>query len=168
MVQQVATLQDLSEHLNADYFKYDRFGNRSRFAYIKAKQLTRQPNRRTTSAVKKKLQHMIGALSIIYDWTSHTWSDKGGGISALSPTDYYFDMTLAKNEFMFFVYIHSGKTLSLNRHQQIWCTYAHNMNVPVFHWTTDSIQSIHDLLTHAQPTLEIAERIFPPPEIKLI
>ena len=168
MVQQITTLHDLSEQLTIDYFLDDRFNSRARLAYVKAKQLTKPYNSRVTSAAKKRIQYVAGSLSIINGWSSHTWADKGHGLAGQSPTDYYFDMTLAKNKFMFFVYIHSGKVVSLNRPQQIWCAYAQDMDIPVFHWTIDSIQSIHNLLTLIQPTLEVAERIFPPPEIKLI
>ena len=146
MVMQAHTLRELADVVSEEYFINDKYGGDSVRAYIRAKQLSDNGNHRTVTATRRKLQHIIGSLALIEGWIAHTWRDTGGGIAGQSPTDYYFDMTLAKHECMFFVYIHGGKGVTLNVQQRQWCLYAREMGIPVQHWTIHNITPIYRLL----------------------
>lgn len=125
--------------------------------YRKTKTLTTGFNTRKITPTKRRLQNIIGTWALLNNWLCHSWKDGKG------PTDHYFDITLAKNNFMFFVYIH-GKTIKLNQNQSNWCKKASAVNMSVYHWNIQDLNNIRRLLYHPEPTQHTANFIFPPPK----
>ncbi len=159
------TVQELANAISPEYFINDRYGGRSSVAYQRAKALTSGYNARKVTSTKRKLQHIIGTLALTEGWLASTWHDTGHGIRGQSPVDYYFDMTLAKHECMFFVYLHNGRVITLNAQQRQWCAYAQNVGITTQHWTLDNIEAIYRLLRTPYPTMNIVDAIIPPPNI---